>query len=123
MELSYRLLHKSNNTQLQTSQPVYFYGLPDERIYIIYARFYEISFSKSGLEFVFAILEDYNYDFDSGKIMDANFIEINLLDFQNRLETSDFQIKIHKSYRNIKSFLEAQKKLNKKANKMTASMA
>lgn len=123
MELSYRLLHKSNNTQLQTSQPVYFYGLPDERIYIIYARFYEISFSKSGLEFVFAILEDYNYDFDSGKIMDANFIEINLLDFQNRLETSDFQIKIHKSYRNIKSFLEVQKKLNKKANKMTASMA
>lgn len=123
MESSYRLLHKSNNTHLQTSLPVYFYGLPDGKIYLIYARFYEINFNKSGLEFVFAKLEDYHHDFESGQIADANYQKINLTAFQNRLETSELQIKIQKSYRNIKTFMEAQNLLRRKANRMIGSFA
>ena len=122
MESSYRLLYKSGNTHLQTSLPVYFYGLPDGRIYLIYARFYEINFSKSGLEFVFATLEDYSYDHELGQII-SGYKKINLPTFTENIEKKDFQIKIVKSYRNITSFIEAQKKLSKKAGNMMKSCA
>lgn len=122
MDSNYRFVYKSNYTHLQTSLPVYFYGLPDGRIYLIYARFYEINFSKSGLEFVFATLEDYSYNYESGQII-SGFKKINLSTFTENIEKKDFQIKIVKSYRNITSFIEARKKLSKKAGNMMKSCA
>jgi hypothetical protein len=123
MESNYRLLHKSDNTHLQTSLPVYFYGLPDSKIYLIYARFYEINFNKSGLEFVFAVLDDFYYDFELGQVITKDFKEINLSSFSGEVEKKEPQIRILKSYRNIKSFGEARQFLNKKAGKISKSYA
>lgn len=118
MESCYRLLHKSNNTHLQTSLPVYFYGMPNDNIYLIYARFYEINFNKSGLEFVFAILEEYTYDFVLGKIYTLKNKETSVKEFAEALEKTDIKIKIIKSYRKLNSFTKAQLHLNKIGKKM-----
>ncbi len=123
MESNYRLLHKSNNTHLQTSLPVYFFGLPDNSIYLIYARIYEVNFNKSGLEFVFALLEEYNYDFDNNQIITGEYDKIDLTRFRKSVESREPQIKIIKSYRNIRSFVDAQKFLGRKYRKMTKNCA
>lgn len=103
---------------MQTSLPVYFYGLPDGNIYLIYARFYEINFNKSGLEFVFAVLENYYYDFETEKVVALKSMDKNLSSFRKEVESKEPQLRIVKSYRNIKSFVEAQRFLGKKADEM-----
>ncbi|MCG6189654.1 hypothetical protein [Maribellus maritimus] len=118
MESNCRLLYKSNNTHLRTSLPVYFYGLPDSNIYLIYARFYEINFNKSGLEFVFAVLKNYYYEFETEKIATLKGVDTALSLFRKEVEYKEPQLRIVKCYRNIKSFVEAQKFLEKKANEI-----
>jgi hypothetical protein len=51
MECFAKLIYKSHMTYIPTNLPVQFYGLPDGKVYLIYARFYDIKFGKSGLVF------------------------------------------------------------------------
>ncbi len=122
MESNYKLLHKSYNTHLRTSLPVYFYGLPNGAIYLVYARFYEISFNNPGLEFVFAVLKNYHYDFESGQVADKNYDELSLAYFSNNIEANEFDIKIIKAYRNIYSFREAIQFLSSRAKETTQNL-
>lgn len=102
------LIYKSNMTYFHTALPVYFYGMPDGNISLVYARFYEINFHNTGLEFVFAELEDFSYDFETGQIYRYSSIEICLDDFREMVDRPETRIKINKSVRNIDSYAEAQ---------------
>jgi hypothetical protein len=45
-----------------------FYGLPDGKVYIIYARFFEIKFQRSGLEFILAEHLEFSYNYAEEKL-------------------------------------------------------
>ncbi len=115
------LIYKSYMTYFQTALPVYIYGMPDGSIYIIYTRFYEINFNNSGLEFVFAELEDFRIDFETGQLFLRKYIKISLNDFKEKIDQPEPRLRIIKAHRNMESYAEAQTFLNKLASKMTDS--
>ncbi len=114
MESLVKFLSKSQNSCLPTSLPVYFYGLPNEKVYAIYARFYEVKFDKSNLEFVLAICKDFSFNPLNGEIYKKGIkkngpVSLELLDMPEP------NIKIVKSYRNLHTFKDAIEKLEKRA--------
>ena len=112
------LLYKSYMTYFPTSLPVYFYGMPDNKIYSIYTRFYEINFNNSGLEFVFAEHEDFSINYETGQIITREYIKINLSDFMECVDRPDTRVKILKVLRNLETFGDAQLILNEMAVKI-----
>jgi len=115
MEFKARLIHKTNMSYLQTSLPVNFYGLPDGKVYLVYSRFYEIDFNRSGLEFVLATHEEFSYDYDSGDLYLSNDGKSLLPVFPEMVDKPDPVIKIFKVYRNFNSYGDAQLHLNELA--------
>jgi hypothetical protein len=115
------LIYKSYMTYFQSALPVYIYGMPDGSIYIIYTRFYEINFNNTGLEFVFAELEDFKIDFESGQLFLRKYIKISLNYFKEKIDQPEPRLRIIKAHRNMESYSEAQAYLNKLASKMTDS--
>lgn len=112
------LLYKSYMTYFPTALPVYFYGMPDNRIYSIYARFYEINFNNSGLEFVFAENEDFAINYETGQIVTREYLNIDLTDFKEFVDRPDPRLKIVKVLRNLDTYSDAQVILNDLAAKM-----
>lgn len=102
-------------TYFPTALPVYFYGMPDNRIYSVYARFYEINFNNSGLEFVFAEHEDFAINYETGQIITREFLNIDLTDFKEFVDRPDPRLKILKVLRNLDTYSDAQAILNKMA--------
>lgn len=107
------LIYKSNMTYFHTALPVYFYGMPDGSISLVYARFYEINFYNTGMEFVFAELDSYSYDFETGQIYRYSDIEICLDDFREMVDQPETRIKITKTLRNINTYSEAKLYINR----------
>jgi len=105
-------------TYFPTSLPVYFYGMPDNKIYLIYARFYDINFNKSGLEFVFAEQEDISINYETGQIITREYLKIDLNDFKEFVDRPDPRLKIVNVFRNLDTYSEAQVILNELAAKM-----
>jgi hypothetical protein len=113
MESMARLIHKTYTTYLPTTLPANFYGFPDGKVYIIYSRFYEINFDKSGLEFVFAEHEEFRYDYESDKIYLWENETRKRPVFAEIVDKPEPKIKIVKVYRSLNSYGEAQKLLEK----------
>ena len=116
MESKARLIHRTYLTYLPTTLPVNFYGLPDGKVYIIYSRFYEINFNNSGLEFVFAVHEEFLFDYKNEKLLTVTPLgqPINAV----LVDKPEPKIKILKVYRNVNTYSQAQKLLNEIAHKM-----
>ena len=112
MEPIARFIHKSNISYLPTKLPAQFYGLPDGKVYIVYARFYQIKFERSGLEFVFATHEDFAYDYENGKLTSKEEIPLKTAMYNEMVDKQDLNFKILKVYRNINSYSEAVNFLN-----------
>lgn len=123
MESNARLIYKSYMTYFHTFLPVYFYGMPNGKVYCIYARFYENSTGNSSLEFVFAEHEDLTYDYGAGKIISLNYSEISLQGFIEIVDKPEQRIRELKVYGNIASYAEAQEFLNTKAKAMVHTLA
>jgi hypothetical protein len=101
---------------------VYYYGLPNGKVYLVYARFYEVKFDKTDLEFVIAIRKEFCYDVEDGSIYLRKDSGTNENATIEDFEKADPNIKIVKVYRNVNSFKEAEKKLEKRAQKISKKM-
>lgn len=121
MKSDVRFLFKSHLTQIETKLPVYYFGLPNGKLYLIYARFYEVKFDKSDLEFVMAIRKEFSYNVEDGSLYINNSGKNERVTIED-LEKADPKIKIVKVYRNVNSFEEAKKKLEKRAQKILKKM-
>ena len=116
MENFAKLIHKSNATYVPTKLPVQFYGLPDGKVYLIYASFYEVGYEKSGIEYVIAVQEEFLFDYESEKLYYSNAVPNNSSFVYNEyVDKPNPKIKIEKVYRSIHSFGQAFTILNKKA--------
>jgi len=122
MENKTRLLCKSQLTYFSTDMPVYFYGMPNGRIFCFYARFSEIHLNYSVLEFVFAVHEDFTYDYESGKIIAYGYKETRLSDYAEIVNSPDQRIRIMNVYQFLESYADAQVFLNTKAQIMRRNL-
>lgn len=115
MEPIGKLIYKTQVSNLPTSLPVYFYGLPDGKVYLIYSRFYAVNFSNSDLEFVLAVHKEFNFDYEKEELYSVVLNDIIPPTFYKIVDKPDLKIKIIKVYRNLNSYSDATEKLFKKA--------
>jgi len=94
--------------------PVYFYGMPNGKIQVMYAQFCETQANKSGLQFIFAEHEDFIYDYETEKIFFQKFIEISKKDFMHMVDQPDQRIKVFSINDAFNSYEQAQQFLNNK---------
>lgn len=113
-----KLIHKAQMSYLPTAFSAYYYGMPNGKIYLVYSRFYELGYGKTGLEFVFAIHKEFSYDYDKETIIPKDNINRNLPVFEESIDKPDPKIKIFKIKRNMNSYGEAQILLNRTAQNM-----
>jgi hypothetical protein len=66
MEYFAKIIHKTHLSYLPTFYPVQFYGMPNGKVFFVYARDSEI---KTVLEFVFAEHKEFSYDYVNHKLM------------------------------------------------------
>lgn len=115
MENYAKLIHKTHITYLPTNFPVQYYGLPDGKVYVLYARFYEIKFQRSGLEFVLAEHLEFSYNYTEEKLTLHGNSESYKTIYPELVDKPNPKIKIIKVNREFNSFAEAIVQLNKKA--------
>lgn len=115
MENFAKLIHKSHITYLPTNFPVQFYGLPDGRVYIIFARFYEIKFQRSGLEFVTAEHLEFSYNYSEEKLIPNGINDSKKPIYSELVDKPNPKFKILKVNREFNSIGEAFVQLNQKA--------
>jgi len=110
-----KLIFRSNISYFPSKLPVQFYGLPDGKVYVIFARFYEIKFDRTYLEFVFAEHKEFSYDFENERLIPHDkSISRNQI-YNEMVDKPDPKVEIIKTFRNLNSFAEAYEQLNKKA--------
>ena len=105
------LIHKANTSHLPTNLPAQFFGMPDGKVIIIYARLYDICFDDFGVEFVLAEHQDFSFNYSKRTIVPIKSkttgpIKKELIDKPNPAFT------IKEVWRNINSFAKAYEKLN-----------
>ncbi|HSM48696.1 MAG TPA: hypothetical protein VK872_12825 [Draconibacterium sp.] len=122
MEIKTRLLCKSQLTYFSTDMPVYFYGMPNGRIFCFFARFLEVRLNQSILEFVFAVHEDFTYDYESGKIIAYGYKETCISDYAEIVNSPDQRIRIMNVYPFLESYADAHLFLNTKAQIMRRNL-
>ena len=115
MENFAKLIHKSHITYLPTNFPVQFYGLPDGKVYILFARFYEIKFERSGLEFVTAEHLEFSHNYKEDKLIPHGNLNSKKPFYSESVDKPNPKIKVLNVNRKINSFAEAFVQLNKKA--------
>ncbi len=115
MENFAKLIYKSNTTYLPTNFPAQFYGLPDGKVYIIFPRFYEIKYQRSGLEYVLAQQLEFSYNYTKEKLMVNEKNGKPKEAYSELVDKISPKIKILKVNREFNSFAEAVAQLNKKA--------
>lgn len=118
MESFAKLLYKSNTSLIHTSLPVYYFGMPNGKVYILYARFYEVKFEKSDLEYVIAVHKDFIFDVQQQKVTSLHQVKNSNLSPGQLFDQAEPNYKIKDVKRNIETFKEAIAIINKKAEKM-----
>ena len=64
-----KLIHQSNMTYIPTNLPVRFYGLPNGKVYLLYARFFLARSEKTDIEFVLAEHEEFDFDYEKDVLL------------------------------------------------------
>src|SRR5690606_2462214 len=110
-----KLIHRSNISYFPSKMPVQFYGLPDGKVYLVYARFYEVEFDRTYLEFVFASHKEFSYDYEKEQLIPHDKSLSKFPVYNELVDKPEPKIEIIKTFRNINSYAEAYDHLNRKA--------
>jgi hypothetical protein len=60
---------KGDEHYFPTPYPAYYYGMPDNKVYVIYSSHYEIPGGKVGSEFIIAELEEFSYNYEKETLL------------------------------------------------------
>lgn len=113
-----KLVHKTSASYLPTAFPAHYYGMPNGKILLVFSRFYEVAFGKSGLEFVFAEHKDFSYDYEKETILPAQRRRKKATVFAEQVDYPRAKINVLSVSRELRSYGEAQVFLNNEASKM-----
>ncbi len=92
-------------TYIPTKLPVRFYGMPDGKVYMVYARFFKQTPDKTAMEFVLAQHEEFQYDYENGRLIPKNAIRYPVYSEMVDKPNPVFQI-LHVN-REVKTYSEA----------------
>ncbi len=114
-----KLVHKTYASYLPTPFPAHYYGMPNGKIYVVFSRFYEVKFGGSGLEFVFAVHKEFQFDYVKEVIIPIGKVKKNTVPvFAELIDKPNQKIEILKIRRGINSYGEAINILNQEAREM-----
>ena len=111
-----KLIHQSNMTYIPTKLPVKFFGMPDGKVYMVYARFCKQQADKTVLEFVLAEHEEFCYDYPNGTLVPKSATCYPV--YSEMVDKPNPVFHILQVSRDIKSYSEAVENLHKKAREM-----
>jgi hypothetical protein len=113
-----KLIHNTPVSYLPTKFPVHYYGMPNGKVYLIFARFYKSGSGKTGVEYVFAEHREFLYDYENSKLVSVDNDNKSAELYNESIDKPNPKIKIQKIYKRINSFAEARNKLNEDASKI-----
>lgn len=113
-----KLVYQTCATYLPTAFPAHYYGMPNGKIYLVFSRFYNLAFEKSGLEFVFAECKDFSFDYVNETIISCSVEHKQSPIFAENVDSPNSKFNILSVSRELKSYGEAQRFINRKAKKM-----
>ena len=106
-----KLIYKAIETYFPTTNPAYFYGSPDNKVYVVYASPYLTPSGKTSTEFVIVRHQEFSYNYLEERLIEnitkkTPFVN-SLVDKRNPLFTNI------KSFKSCKSYQDAEDLLNK----------
>ncbi len=113
-----KLIHQSNMTYIPTNLPVKFFGMPDGKVYLLFARFCLIRPAKTDLEFVFAEHDEFSYDYEAGRLVPKS--ETRYPVYSEMVDKPNPVYHILQVNRELRSYEEAVNLLNQNAGVLTA---
>lgn len=116
MSILAKLIHQSNMTYIPTKLPVKFFGLPDGKVYMVYARFCKRRPDKTDLEFVLAEHEEFSFDYPNGVLVPKSNSRYPV--YSEMVDKPNPIFHILQVSRDIKSYSEAVDFIHKKAREM-----
>lgn len=118
MQGNARLLYKSLNTCFHTSLPVYFYGLPNKKMVVLFTRDREEGINRNSKEWVLAAHLDFRYDYESDVILDFQDREYNFEEFIEYADKLEQRVMPLKTFGNFASNTNAQQFYNSNVSQM-----
>ncbi len=118
MESVAKLIHYSHLTYLPTNLPALFFGMPDNKVYLIYGRYYKLNSNKSELEFIFAVHSEFSYDYQNSKLVPGSISNSKYPVYNGMVDKPEPKFEILKVLNDIHSYDEVIEKMNSKAKRM-----
>jgi hypothetical protein len=112
MSFKAHLIYKSVNTCFRTTLPVYFYGLPNGSILVLYASCNNDFPDDSALKWTLAEHLDFTYDYDTESILTTGSREIGIEEFMDLVDNLEQRIKIKATFGSFSTNNEAQQYFN-----------
>lgn len=113
-----KLIHQTYVSYLPTAFPAHYYGMPNGKIYLVFSRFYEVDYGKTGLEFVFAEHKDFSFDYETDTILALGQQQNQRPVFAEHIDNPNTKYIIFTISRELNSYGEARIFLNHEALKM-----
>ncbi|MEZ5105684.1 MAG: hypothetical protein R2757_14390 [Draconibacterium sp.] len=118
MNFNARLIYKSYSTCFHTFLPVYFYGMPNGRVYVLVAGKRIVNVENTVIEWTLARHCDFHYDYETDVIYDMQNREINVEEFFEFADKLEQNVNVIQTYGDFKSYNEAGQYFNVNAPKM-----
>lgn len=112
MKLQARLIYKSQFTCFQTSLPVYFYGLSNGKVVVLFASNKTDFAYDTTIKWVVAEHFDFVYDFETNEIFTSGDEKISLEEFTLFADNLEQRIKVNAIFGNFSTSADAQKYFN-----------
>jgi len=112
MKLKSRLIYKSGYTCFQTSLPVYFYGMSNGKMVILFASSKTDFAYDTSLKWILAEHMDFSYNFESDTIFTNDSEEIGLEEFMLFADNLEQRIITMATFGNFSTKAEAQQYFN-----------
>ena len=112
MKLQSRLIYKSQYTCFQTSLPVYFYGLSNGKVVVLFASNKTDFAYDTTIKWIVAEHFDFVYDFETNEIFTSGDEKISLEEFTLFADNLEQRIKVNAIFGNFSTSADAQKYFN-----------
>ena len=112
-------IHVASVSYLPTPFQVQYFGLPNGKIYFIFSRYYKTTSGHSDIEFVFAIHNEFFFDYEKELVLQHGNLLHPKVVFPELVDKPELNFEEIKVARDIRSYAEALVLLNNEAEEMS----
>ena len=118
MKVQSKLIYQSDNTCFQTFLPVYFYGMPDGKMLVVFTRFKNENPLDIMQEWIVAQHLDYYFDFSADKIFTSGNQEVDIIEFMDLADNLEQRVRPLEWFGSFYTNHEAQNYFNRNKDQM-----